>query len=48
VFYFRPGHEAFPTYFHPEIRRVIVNAVRWAAPGQGPRPVFGKAAPRER
>ncbi|HVF99395.1 MAG TPA: ThuA domain-containing protein [Chloroflexia bacterium] len=47
VFYFRPGHESFPTYFHPDVRRVLVNAVRWAAPTRGPRPVFGKAAPRE-
>jgi len=30
VFYFRPGHETYPTYFLPEIRRVIYNAVRWA------------------
>lgn len=48
IFYFRPGHESFPTYFHPEVRRVIANAVRWAAPGSGPRPFFGNAAPRER
>lgn len=32
VFYFRPGHETFPTYFQPEVQRVIANAVRWAAP----------------
>ena len=32
VVYFRPGHESFPTYFQPEVRRVIANAVRWAAP----------------
>lgn len=31
VFYFRPGHEAFPTYFDPSVRRVLLNAVRWAA-----------------
>lgn len=30
VFYFRPGHETYPTYFLPEIRRVIYNAVIWA------------------
>ena len=48
IFYFRPGHESFPTYFHPEIRRVLANAVRWAAPGHGPRPFFGNAQPRER
>ena len=32
VFYFQPGHETFPTYYHPDIIRVIKNAVRWAAP----------------
>jgi trehalose utilization protein len=31
VFYFRPGHETYPTYYNPQIRRVIANAVRWAA-----------------
>ncbi len=48
VFYFRPGHESYPTYFHPDVRRVIGNAVRWAAPVAGPEPVFGNAQPRER
>lgn len=33
VFYFRPGHETYPTYHHPEVRRVIANAVRWAHSG---------------
>ena len=32
IFYFRPGHESFPTYHHPEVQRVIANAVRWTAP----------------
>jgi trehalose utilization protein len=31
VIYFRPGHETFPTYYHPQVRRVIANGVRWAA-----------------
>jgi trehalose utilization protein len=30
IFYFRPGHESFPTYHHPDVKRVIANAVRWA------------------
>jgi trehalose utilization protein len=47
IFYFRPGHETHPTYFNPEVRRVIANAVSWAAPGQGPAPVFGNTKPRE-
>ncbi|MBN9509318.1 MAG: ThuA domain-containing protein [Alphaproteobacteria bacterium] len=31
VFYFRPGHETFPTYHQAPVQRVIANAVRWAA-----------------
>jgi trehalose utilization protein len=30
IFYFRPGHETHPTYRHPDVRRVIANAVAWA------------------
>jgi trehalose utilization protein len=33
IFYFRPGHETHPTYYDPAIRRVLANAVHWAAPG---------------
>lgn len=32
IFYFRPGHEAFPVYFNPEIQQVMNNAVLWACP----------------
>ncbi|MFA5057165.1 MAG: ThuA domain-containing protein [Opitutaceae bacterium] len=32
IFYFRPGHETFPTYHDPNVRRVIANAVAWARP----------------
>ena len=32
VFYFRPGHEAYPTYHDAHVQRVITNAVQWAAP----------------
>lgn len=32
VFYFQPGHEENPTYYIPEIQKVITNAVYWAAP----------------
>jgi trehalose utilization protein len=31
VFYFRPGHETYPIYFMPEVRRIIENGVRWCA-----------------
>jgi trehalose utilization protein len=30
IFYFRPGHETYPTYHQPEVQQVIANAVRWA------------------
>ncbi len=32
VFYFRPGHETYPTFTLPEVQTVITNAVRWARP----------------
>jgi trehalose utilization protein len=32
IFYFRPGHETFPIYYDSNVRRVIGNGVRWAAP----------------
>lgn len=47
VFYFRPGHETFPTYYDANILRVIANGVRWAAPGNGPLPVFDNQKPLE-
>jgi trehalose utilization protein len=30
VFYFRPGHETYPTYHDAHVQRVIRNAVEWA------------------
>jgi trehalose utilization protein len=30
IFYFRPGHETYPTYHHAQVQQVIANAVRWA------------------
>ncbi len=41
IFYFRPGHETHPTYFDPNVRRVIANAVRWAVEPAGPARAFG-------
>lgn len=32
IFYFRPGHETYPTYHDANVRRVIANAVQWAKP----------------
>ena len=36
IVYFRPGHETFATYRQPEVRRVVANAVRYAAPRTPP------------
>jgi trehalose utilization protein len=36
IFYFRPGHESYPIYYHPQVLQVITNAVQWAAPSGGP------------
>ncbi|MFP3122690.1 ThuA domain-containing protein [Ectobacillus funiculus] len=47
IFYFRPGHETYPTYHNKEIQRVITNAVEWAKPVQRNRPVYGNAKPLE-
>ncbi len=30
IFYFRPGHETYPTYHDDNIKKVLVNAVHWA------------------
>ncbi len=30
IFYFRPGHETYPTYYNADVQKVIKNAVRWA------------------
>ena len=32
IFYFRPGHETYPTYHQKEVRRVLQNAAHWARP----------------
>ena len=47
IFYFRPGHETYPTYHNPEVLRVIGNAVRWAAPRVTAVSTYGNAAPLE-
>lgn len=41
VFYFRPGHEAYPTYYREDITQVLKNAVEWAMPSNGPVPTLG-------
>lgn len=48
IFYFRPGHETYPTYHHPHVGQVLVNAARWAAPVKGPTITWENVKPRER
>lgn len=30
IFYFRPGHETFPTYHNAHVQRIIANSCKWA------------------
>lgn len=30
IFYFRPGHETFPTYYNEYVQRIIANSCKWA------------------
>ena len=47
IFYFQPGHEAYPVYHRAEIQKIITNAVYWAAPAGAGRkePVCVNAEP---
>lgn len=36
IFYFRPGHEEYPTFYREDVTQVIANAIDWAAPVKGP------------
>ena len=47
VFYFRPGHETYPTYHNPQVQQVLRNAVEWAKPHDGPKFVRGNVQPLE-
>ena len=44
VFYFQPGHEAYPTYHDANIQKVLCNAVHWAHNPQ-PRLIDSTEAP---
>jgi len=45
IFYFRPGHETYPTYFDDNVGRVLRNAVNWAC-GRTRMPEIGNAPNR--
>lgn len=33
IFYFQPGHEAYPIYYDKNVQTILTNAVRWAYSG---------------
>jgi trehalose utilization protein len=41
IFYFRPGHETYPTYHDRNVRQVLRNAVEWA---HNPAPAWASIA----
>jgi len=47
VFYFRPGHETYPTYYNENVLQVIRNGARWAAPSRAAAPIRGNHKPLE-
>lgn len=47
VFYFRPGHETYPTYHNKEIQTVIKNAVQWLKITDTHQPSYGNHEPIE-
>ncbi len=42
IFYFRPGHETFPTFYDENIKKVLVNAAAWCAQEGGVYQTYGK------
>ncbi|HPD16862.1 MAG TPA: ThuA domain-containing protein [Planctomycetota bacterium] len=48
IFYFRPGHETYPTYYHEGVMKILANGVRWAAPVPGADVYFGHFKPLEK
>ncbi|KAB8128266.1 trehalose utilization protein ThuA [Gracilibacillus oryzae] len=48
IFYFRPGHETYPTYYHEDVQKVIKNAVKWANPVKRTYSSYGNAKPLEK
>ncbi|MBP3041325.1 ThuA domain-containing protein [Bacillaceae bacterium Marseille-Q3522] len=43
IFYFQPGHETYPTYYHKEIQKVITNGVKWCRPSTNAYPKYGNS-----
>ncbi|MDW8797070.1 ThuA domain-containing protein [Staphylococcus pseudoxylosus] len=47
IFYFRPGHETYPTYYNVNVQKVIKNAVKWAFNSNTTRHQYGNVQPLE-
>lgn len=47
VFYFRPGHETFPTYFDKTVLKVIYNGIKWVSPNRVKKITRGNCKPLE-
>lgn len=47
IFYFRPGHETYPTYHNEDIKKVIKNGVRWVNNNNTPKHTYGNHKPLE-
>lgn len=41
IFYFRPGHEEYPTFYRQDITQILKNAINWAKPHDITQPTFG-------
>lgn len=48
IFYFRPGHEAYPTYYREDVARILSNAIEWACPDGITKPTLGNVEPLEK
>jgi trehalose utilization protein len=48
IFYFRPGHETYPTYYNSNIQKIIINGVRWAESRDAPDIIQGNVQPIQR
>lgn len=41
IFYFRPGHEEYPTFYRDDITKILKNAIHWARPLNITKPTLG-------
>lgn len=47
IFYFRPGHESFPTFYDKNVKKVLCNAAAWVATDRGVFQTYGHYASLE-